>query len=350
MNCLIIPAAGKSSRFPDMKLKWLLTHPTGELVLEKVLKTFNFENYDRIILSVLRSHEEKYSISTILDQIKWLDRLELCILESPTDSSVETIFQTIQKMEIEGHITIKDSDGVIEGVFPTDTNYVCGCNISDFNVRDVSNKSFIVHNENYAILDIQEKKVISDVICLGAYSMGVKDFLFAYESISNSLAYRYNTEMYVSHIVSYLLSHKRSFQCQYVDSFSDWGTLEAWRREQSKYKTYFLDIDGVFLENTGKYGTKNWSNTFEPILENIDWLKALSDSGAEIIFTTSRTEEYLTNFISFLHNHGIKYKTIISGCNHSQRIVINDFAKTNPYPSCKSLSIPRNAKIKDYLE
>ena len=35
---LIIPAAGKSSRYPNMKPKWLLSHPTGKLMIEKVLE------------------------------------------------------------------------------------------------------------------------------------------------------------------------------------------------------------------------------------------------------------------------------------------------------------------------
>ena len=42
---LLIPAAGKSSRFPNMKPKWLLTHPSGELMIEKVLKSSKFEDY-----------------------------------------------------------------------------------------------------------------------------------------------------------------------------------------------------------------------------------------------------------------------------------------------------------------
>jgi CTP:molybdopterin cytidylyltransferase MocA len=54
MNNLLIPAAGTSSRFPNMKLKWLLTHPTGDLVIEKVLQPFDLKAYDRVIVTVLR--------------------------------------------------------------------------------------------------------------------------------------------------------------------------------------------------------------------------------------------------------------------------------------------------------
>ena len=349
MNNLVIPAAGASSRFPNMKLKWLLTHPTGGMVIEKVLEPFDLSCYDRVIITALKEHADKYSIATVLQQV-FGDKVELCVLEQKTSSAVETIQQTIDSMSLQGHITIKDSDGVIESSFPISKNYVCGCKVSDFDIREVHNKSFIVHNENNTVLDIQEKNVVSDVVCLGVYSMSIDDFKYAYESIKTSLAYRYENEMYVSHIVSYLVESGVVFECQYVNDFKDWGTLEVWREEQERYKTFFLDIDGVFLYNTGPYGEKNWYNTLEPIVENVNLLKDLSDAGHQLIFTTSRSKDALGPFVEMLNNNNIRYKEIISECFHSQRIIINDFAPTNPYPSCRSVSIPRNSLLKEYMK
>ena len=349
MNNLLIPAAGASSRFPNMKLKWLLTHPTGGLVIEKVLKPFDLDQYDRVVLTVLREHEEKYSISTIINQI-FNDKVELCILEEKTSSAVETVQQSIDSMNLQGHLTIKDSDGVIESDFPLSKNYVCGCKASQFSIREIHNKSFIIHNENSTILDIQEKNVVSDVICLGVYSMSIEDFEHAYKSIKTSLAYRYENEMYVSHIVSYLIERGVNFECQYVNDFKDWGTLQVWREEQNKYKTYFLDIDGVFLYNTGPYGEKTWYNTLEPIEENVQLLKRLSDEGHQLIFTTSRSQWAVDGFKQFLDERKIRYKQIVTDCYHSQRVIINDFAPTNPYPSCQAISIPRNSLLGDYIK
>jgi excinuclease UvrABC helicase subunit UvrB len=78
-------------------------------------------------------------------------------------------------------------------------------------------------------------------------------------------------------------------------------------------------------------------------------LKKLSENGSEIIFITSRTEKYLEYFKKYLNEIGIKYKSIISGCNHNKRIIVNDFSSTNPYPSCLSINIPRNGNLNDYL-
>ena len=35
MKNLIIPVAGQSSRFPNMRPKWLMTMPDGSIMLEK---------------------------------------------------------------------------------------------------------------------------------------------------------------------------------------------------------------------------------------------------------------------------------------------------------------------------
>jgi len=348
-NTLLIPAAGKSSRFPNMKPKWLLTHPDGQLVIQKVLSAFEFENYDSIILTILKDHEEKYKVSTIIKQI-FTNKVELCILPNQTKSAVETIYKTIKQKNIDGHITIKDSDGYVMSEFPKSKNFVSGCKISDFEIREVQNKSFIKHNINNAIDTIEEKNIISDVICVGVYSMLVENFLYAYDNIKNSISYRYEDEMYVSHIVSYLIEKNINFDCVYCQEFKDWGTLEVWRKEQEKHKTYFFDIDGVLLKNTGKYGEKNWYNYFEPIEENVSVLKKLSDEGHQIIFTTSRDKEASAVFIDFLKERNIKFKDIICDCNHSQRIIVNDFANTNPFPSCTSISIPRNSFLENYIK
>ena len=79
-------------------------------------------------------------------------------------------------------------------------------------------------------------------------------------------------------------------------------------------------------------------------------LKKLSDEGHQIIFTTSRDKAASEIFTNFLKERGIKFKDIICDCNHAQRIIINDFANTNAFPSCDSISIPRNSFLGDYIE
>jgi hypothetical protein len=150
--------------------------------------------------------------------------------------------------------------------------------------------------------------------------------------------------------MSYLmLQRKLIFRYVEADDFVDWGTLEDWHKELDRHLTYIFDIDGVILTNHGRYGEKRWGNTFEPIEENVRVLKRLSDDGHEIVFMTSRTEEFLGKFREFLGERGIHFKTIVSGCFHGKRIIVNDFAASNPYPSCEALAIRRNDLLEQYL-
>ena len=50
-----------------------------------------------------------------------------------------------------------------------------------------------------------------------------------------------------------------------ANDFIDWGTKEEWFSSTTMKNTYLLDIDGIVLFNTGKYGSKNWFNTLKPI-------------------------------------------------------------------------------------
>jgi len=350
MDNLVIPAAGLSSRFPGMKPKWLLTHPDGSLMIKKVLGSFKLANYDRVVITILRDHCQKYNADLMIQQL-FGTSVEVCILEQQTKDPAETIAKTIQMMDLKGFITIKDSDCYVSADYPIDKQFICGLTIDKMDdIVRIHNKSFIIKNDENIITDIIEKKVVSDTVCLGVYCLDIDNLMSAYDKINSSPVYRHDNEMYISHIVSYLISQNDILHFVEAKQFIDWGTLKEWRKEQKKFRTYFFDIDGVFLKNTGKYGVKNWSNTFEPIQENIDTLKELSDSGAQIIFTTARPTEHMGRFKKLLLENKIKYKDIITDCNHSQRVIVNDFAPTNPYPSCDSISIPRNCNLGDYLK
>ena len=349
-NTLIIPAAGKSSRFPNMKPKWLLTHPDGELMIQKVLSSFNFDEYENIILTVLQQHEETYSIVDLMNQI-YDTEVSVCLLEKQTNSAAETVYQTIVKNNLKGFITIKDSDCYVKADFPSNRNYVCGMTIdSRSHIEKIQNKSFIVKNDNDIISDIQEKNIISNIICVGVYSLPVDLFLDTFKIIKDSIAYTLNKELYISHIISYLVYNKINFDFIPAIDFIDWGTLKDWRNEQKKYKTFFFDIDGVLVKNAPKHGSENWFNSLEIIKNNIKVLKKLSLAGHQIIFTTSRSYLGVSLFEKFLQEQNIKYKQIITDCYHSQRVIINDFASTNPYPSCVAINIPRDQDLETFMD
>ena len=350
-NTLLIPCGGKSSRFPGMKPKYLLTHPDGKIMIEKAICGINQDIFDRIIITIIKEHNEQYNSELILKQIfNNNKKIEICILDDFTKSASETVFLTIKKMNITGSLVIKDCDNLVEINISKDIqNGIIGYDLHKHpNISNIPGKSFLTINQNNTIKDIMEKQIVSNIICLGVYCFkNVDDFIIAY----NQLNQRNSTgEMFISHIISYLLSNKK-YIFQYIEAlnYEDYGTLNEWKNLQKNFRTYFCDVDGVILKNCGKYGKTNWNNSKTILEENVNEIIKLQENGAQIVITTSRTEEYRKDLEKILQDIGIKPYTIIMGLNHAARIIINDFAPTNPYPSGIAITLPRDANLKDYL-
>ena len=56
MRTLIIPCAGKSSRFTTELPKWLLEHPSGNLMVFESIQGLPLSTFDRIIIVALKRH------------------------------------------------------------------------------------------------------------------------------------------------------------------------------------------------------------------------------------------------------------------------------------------------------
>lgn len=351
MNTLIIPCAGKSNRFPNMKPKWMLTHPDGELMIEKALKGINADIFDRVIITIVKPHDEKYEAGLILSQVfKTNKKIEICLLDDFTASASETVYLTLKKMNVQGAFVVKDSDNCVKVDIPLPIeNSITGYDLHKHpNVSNIPGKSFLIVNNQNIIEDIIEKQVVSNVICLGVYAFSDSDlFKTAYEEL---IGKNVEGEMYISHVISYILSNKKHvFIMLEANEYDDWGTLAEWHKVQKDYRTYFCDVDGVLMKNCGKYGSRNWYNNREIIAENMETIRKLQERGAQIVITTSRPEEFRKDLEAILAENCIKPYAMLMGMNHAARVVINDFAPTNPYPSGMAITLPRNSLIKEYL-
>lgn len=353
MNTLIVPCAGRSSRFPNTKPKFLLTHPDGKLMIEHAIEGIDINKFDQIVITIVKEHDEKYDVSVILKQAfnEYFNRgvMQICILEHFTRSASETIYQTVRKLNISGQIIIKDCDNYVKVKIPEQpTNFCVGIEINKYEISNISAKSFLYLNEQNLIKDIIEKKVVSDIICVGVYSFkDVRDFISGYTLLIDK---GIKSELFISHIISYIINEQNyCFECIYAEDYDDWGTVKEWTKIQDKMKTYFVDVDGVILKNSGKYGVVNWSNNHEKLEMNVKKIVELQNNGAQIVITTSRTEEYRKDLERMLNDAGIYPHTIVMGLNHSARVLINDFAPTNQYPSGTAISIPRNGDLSQYI-
>ena len=166
-----------------------------------------------------------------------------------------------------------------------------------------------------------------------------KDFIKHYENCSKNIK---NKEIYLSYVVKSMINDNHLFLFTKGSNYEDYGTFTDWLRIRKKYRTFFVDLDGVVFRNKGKYGLKNWGTKNEPIKKNIETLLKLNLKGTQIVFVSARHQEYYKNIDKNLKKLGFKNYKILLGLHHSQRILINDYFITNPNPSALSINIPRD--------
>ena len=64
MKTLVVPMGGKSSRFPNMRPKWMLTHPKkNKFMVTEAISGLNLDFFDRVCFVVLKEHEEQYQFT-----------------------------------------------------------------------------------------------------------------------------------------------------------------------------------------------------------------------------------------------------------------------------------------------
>ncbi|MFA5715480.1 MAG: hypothetical protein WC998_07060 [Candidatus Paceibacterota bacterium] len=326
---IIIPCAGKSSRYPNLRPKFLLTNPNGKLMIQDVMDHL-FPKYE-IIITVLKEHKEKYNLQNIFGNMHVID-------ESASQS--ETIYKTLIDKEINEPFFVKDSDSIFKlNTIEEAYNYVCVDSLDNNSRIDVLNKSYVLGNP---IKEIAEKKVISNYFSVGGYYFtDPKVFIRGYEESVVS------GEKYISDVIKHLLS-MNSFLIKEVSEYVDLGTIEDWHRWKSKHKSYFVDIDGVLVETSSRYFEPTWGTT-KGIKENINTINNLYDNGSQIIITTAREESFREITKGQLEREGVKYHQLVMGLLHSPRVMINDFSNSNPYPVSEAISIPRNGNLEHYI-
>ena len=243
MRTLIVPCAGKSTRFPNMKPKWMLYYPDNKMMLEKAVEGLDTNEYDRIIFTVVREHVEKYAAKDVIEEIfsqRLGEKMQICVLEDFTSCQAETVYLTLKQCNVEGCFEVKDSDNYICIGKRNNPEFVAGVNVSTFpkEINRLAAKSFLVLNEQNIITDIVEKRIRSEYISVGLYGFkDVRTFSDAYmhlRDVSES-----NYEIYLSHIISYLIGTQASvYSYEEAIEYEDWGTLTDWNNTLCEKKTY----------------------------------------------------------------------------------------------------------------
>ena len=349
---LIIPCAGKSSRFLN-KPKWLRTCPNGNLMIQECIRGLNLTNVNDIYICFLKKHIDTYVPELDLRSLFSFTNknIHVMLLENHTHNQCETVYNVLQKFDIIGPIFIKDCDNYFVHEI-TKGNYLCGLCVNNNNpINEIHNKSFVETNSTNEITNICEKHIVSNKICVGGYSFSDSSiFINCYLECIKNIKIIAN-ELYISHLVyKCLLGCEHIFYLSEVTNYIDWGTENEWEKYTSQFKTLFVDIDGTLFYNSGEYSTPKWGES-PPIEENIKRIKELFQTGkVQLFLTTARKSEYKHITIQQLKKYDVPYDNIIFDLFHCKRYLINDYSNTNKYPSSISINVKRDSPtLSDFI-
>ena len=329
---VIIPCAGASSRFPNMRPKYLLTDYAGRLMVENAAE--HYIGKHRVTIVILKDHDERYQARKKLEEA-FSNKVDIVVLDKVTSGPADTVYQAIKRgrVNLSSQLLIKDCDGFYK-TNEQDGNVIYVAKLSKHpKIRTAGAKSYTLTNDQSIINSVIEKKIVSDNFCVGGYQFETgQSFTEAFEKLSTS------SEIFVSNIVDYMISQKSIFFESEVENFIDVGTADDWFDFNDK-PTYFCDIDGTIIKSKWDYYTET-----EPLWDNVSALLNKKKLGCKIIFTTSRLEKHRKVTQNILDDLGFDGCDLIMGVHHTKRVLINDYANSNPYPTAVAVNIKRDSE------
>lgn len=343
MKSLIIPMAGKSSRYPDIIPKWLLNDPkTNNFMVLEAISGLNTNFFDQIHFIFLQEHQKKYNFlkgfKKEIAKLGLTKKSYFTFLKNNTSSQPETIYKAVLKNNIKGFIFIKDSDGYYEYKITSINNQISYYDLNETDLINIKSKSYIEIDINNFVSNIIEKKVISSFFSVGGY--GFKDaqkFSDTFKKLK-----KIKGEMYVSHIIFDMMLDGSKFEASKAKNYKDWGTFDDWKNYKTQHKSIFVEIDGILITETNK-NFSPYIGQGKSISKNIEIIRKLYNEGKTyIVLTSTRDKSLIATTIRELKRHKIPYHDIILGLPKSQKFIINSFSITDPYPACTAINIERN--------
>jgi len=347
---LLLPCAGKSSRYPGVRPKWMLTLPSGELALARAAASL--PACERIVVAVRAEHEARYQTVALLERV-FGSSVEVLVLPFDTRGPADTVAEMIMGAGVEGAFAIKDADSFFDPAPLPDIGFVALSDIrKNPHMTNVGAKSFAVINENNLVVEMIEKSLASNFVSVGLY--GFSDAAAYLESFAATRAVTETGELFVSHVMNRAIADGMAVAPLPVEGLIDVGTLEDWRRHVRPRGTIVTDLDGVVFQNHSRYFAPFWEDDDVPIDGNVAALRDFQAQGAQIVFMTARPEVYRAKTEAALRRLGLEPHAIVMDCRHGRRFLINDHAASNPYPSAVAISTERNSPtlaeyMKDWL-
>ena len=201
---------------------------TGQINCIKALEGIDLSMFTKIYFVMLYEHELKYHIAEKITVARKFNKKLLDtevifkFLDIPTSSQTETIYNTIIEYNIKGPIFIKDADNTCTCEGQIKGNTVLVYPLENTPIVDPQHKSYVNVDDQNFVVNIIEKRVVSNLFNCGGYSFTdaalfktAYEALLGYEDIAN--------HMYISHIIYWLILNKkikfRPVEATYYEDF-----------------------------------------------------------------------------------------------------------------------------------
>jgi capsule biosynthesis phosphatase len=168
--------------------------------------------------------------------------------------------------------------------------------------------SYNILDNNNKIVEIKEKKIISNIANCGIYCFNDINNLFNYCKKTIDSNYMYNNEFYLSCLINLMIKDNHIFESVLIN-FNDFvclGTplqLKSYSIQNNSYnkKRFCFNIDNTLLINNISDSSK-----FIPLEKNINYLKFLKNLNHTIIlYTSTGMNNYSNNIGKIMQNDGI---------------------------------------------
>ena len=218
---IIIPCAGLSSRFPNLKPKYLLEDNKGKLMIENVIG--NMYKNNNVYISLLKEHIDKYNAYEIVKK-KFGEFVQIVVIDHLTKGPAETVFLTLEKTKNDGSFLVRDCDSFFD-FNCNDGNFVFISKLSNNKlIKNPEQLGYVVKNEDNIIDSVVEKKIVSDDFCVGGYQFNEKtSFINHFKMIVDK-----HKEIFMSHVVSSMIVNQEVFHACEVTNYANVGTLDHW--------------------------------------------------------------------------------------------------------------------------
>lgn len=215
---LIMPIAANKPEYATRIPRVFLIAEDGVMHCIRALKSLDLSKFDHIYITILRHLDQPYALTERLQlqfRINGITNAEIVVLDDPTRSEPETIYQTICQKHIQGPIFIKDADCSFTGE-DTTGNAIAIHPLEQLDWVNPKNKSYVAVDDMYYITNIIEKRIVSHYFTAGGYSFSsAATYCHYYERLQEQQG------LYLSHIIYSMLLEGHTFRPVLTKEYED---------------------------------------------------------------------------------------------------------------------------------